>query len=351
MFINKNTPQLKSKKFFYTRNIYDCFMFFNELEILKLRLEYLWPYVDYFIIVESRKTVQGRTKPLFFEENKEKFKHYSHKIKHLIVDDFPPGVAPHTMETIQRNAMISCLKSCKDRDFIMISDIDELPNLNQMPENLRDGVVYHFLQDQHIYFANIYKEKHIIWEGGTKIVTYKTIRENLLSEAFVHYRPTFLREYNLGPTLTKIRLYRKTKFIYNGGYHLTYLGGVSRIMKKLKSFSHPELIESGKFNKEFITKSFSKGLDIGIRGEDISRSPQKIYRMPETDNLELFRKHLPVDFFNESCGMQNKLIYQLNRNLEILIIIIRSLFRISYLVIRGVFCKLFKKSLSKSSLT
>ena len=204
MLVNKKS--LKSSSKLKRRKVYDCFMFFNEIELLNLRLEYLSPYVDFFILVESKKSTQARDKSLFFNDNKSKFKKYLHKIKHLVVDDFPEGAVPHTIETIQRNAMISCLEDCNDDDLILISDLDEIPNLSAIPNKLYDGVVYHFIQNQYIYFVNIYKENHIIWEGGTKLVTYKTISDNLLDEAFVKYGPTFLSQYNISTTLTKIRL-------------------------------------------------------------------------------------------------------------------------------------------------
>lgn len=334
MTLKKKIFQLEAK--LKKHKVYDCFIFFNELELLNFRLEYLSPYVDFFVLAESRKTTQGNSKPLFFDENKSRFKKYIHKIKHVIIDDFPAQAVPHTIETIQRNAMVSCLSDCKSDDLILISDLDEIPNLKKIPKKVYDGVVYHFLQDQLIYFANIYKEKHIIWEGGTKIVTYKTISDNLLDEAFVHYGPTFLKEYNEATTLTKVRLHRKTKFIYNGGYHLTYFGGVDRIIQKLKTFSHPELIRSGKFTKEFITQNLSNGLDI-------FDSNQKIYRLPTTKFLVLLRKFLPKIFFYENCIVQNKFGYHSRRIYEILLIFIRSVLRIRYLALKSIIHKFLKK--------
>jgi hypothetical protein len=330
--------KFKSKTQLNRRKVYDCFMFSNELELLNFRFEYLSPYVDFFVLVESRKTTQGNPKPLFYNDNKSKFKKHIHKIKHLVVDDFPTGAVPHTIETIQRNAMISCLVNCNAHDLILISDLDEVPNLNKVPKKLYDGIVYHFLQDQLIYFANVYKEKHIIWEGGTKIVTYKTIRDNSLDEAFVNYGPTFLKENNEGTTLTKVRLYRKTKFIYNGGYHLTFFGGVDRILKKLKTFSHSELIESGKFTKKFITHNLSNGTDI-------LDTNQKIYRLPTSKFLKLLRKFLPKSFFYENCDTQNKFSYHFRRTYEILLISLRSILRIRWMILRSIIFKFLKKDL------
>jgi beta-1,4-mannosyl-glycoprotein beta-1,4-N-acetylglucosaminyltransferase len=329
--------KFKSKTQLNRRKVYDCFMFSNELELLNFRFEYLSPYVDFFVLVESRKTTQGNPKPLFYNDNKSKFKKHIHKIKHLVIDDFPTGTVAFTNESIQRNAMISCLVDCNTHDLILISDLDEIPNLNKIPKKLYDGVVYHFLQDQHIYFANTYKEKHIIWEGGTKVVTYKTIRDNLLDEAFVCYGPTFLKEYNEDTTLTKVRLYRKTKFIYNGGYHLTYFGGVDKIIQKMKTFGHVELIESKKFTKKFIIQNLSNGIDI-------FDSNQKIYRLPTSKFLGLLREFLP-NFFYENCDTQNKFGYHLRRIYEILLISLRSIVRIRWRTLRSIIFKFLKKDL------
>ena len=66
--------------------IVDCFIFYNELEMLNYRLNLLNPYVDYFIIVEAHQTHVGKDKPLFLKENAEKFKQFNDKIIHVIVE-------------------------------------------------------------------------------------------------------------------------------------------------------------------------------------------------------------------------------------------------------------------------
>ena len=63
--------------------IYDCFMFYNEIDILKIRMDILYNYVDFFVIVEANKTLRGNEKPYFFEQNKVKFSAYEDKIIHL----------------------------------------------------------------------------------------------------------------------------------------------------------------------------------------------------------------------------------------------------------------------------
>ena len=73
--------------------IADCFIFYNELKMLDYRLHVLNHVVDYFILVEATHTHVGNPKPLFFQENKELFAPYLHKIIHIVVDDFPPSIS------------------------------------------------------------------------------------------------------------------------------------------------------------------------------------------------------------------------------------------------------------------
>lgn len=69
--------------------VYDCFSFFNELDLLEIRLNTLDSIVDKFILVESTLTHTGNQKPLFYAENKSRFKKFNDKIIHIIVDEFP----------------------------------------------------------------------------------------------------------------------------------------------------------------------------------------------------------------------------------------------------------------------
>ena len=67
--------------------IIDCFIFYNELDMLKFRLEYLYDTVDHFVLVEMYKTHSGNLKPYYFNENKKLFEKYLDKIVHVMVDD------------------------------------------------------------------------------------------------------------------------------------------------------------------------------------------------------------------------------------------------------------------------
>lgn len=110
--------------------IYDCFPFFNELELLQIRLGELNDTVDYFVLVESIETQRGTPKKLFFEENKHLFAPYLHKIIHVAVRENHPEFSMWEREHFQRNCIARGLKNCKDKDIILISDLDEIPKKN-----------------------------------------------------------------------------------------------------------------------------------------------------------------------------------------------------------------------------
>src|SRR5277367_3065030 len=89
--------------------IYDCFLFFNELELLEIRLNEMYEYVDYFVLVESTESFVGKPKPLYYAQNKERFNQFNDKIIHVIVSDSFRG-GYWEREYFQRNRIMDGLK-------------------------------------------------------------------------------------------------------------------------------------------------------------------------------------------------------------------------------------------------
>ena len=113
--------------------VYDSFQFFNELDILYLRMNILKDVVDKFVISESTVTFSGDKKPLFYEENKEMFREFEHKIIHNVVDDTPMDCDAFTRDHHQKCAVARGLAGCMPEDIVIFSDVDEIPN----PETLK----------------------------------------------------------------------------------------------------------------------------------------------------------------------------------------------------------------------
>ena len=126
--------------------IYDCFMYFDEDVILDLRLNILNPFIDYFVIVESTFNHKGEKK-LKFDINK--YKKFENKIIYLIFDKEPSGIEKvfdtdmrvkyqetyikcASRENGQRNFISKGLERVNEKDLILISDVDEIPNLEKI---------------------------------------------------------------------------------------------------------------------------------------------------------------------------------------------------------------------------
>lgn len=114
--------------------VFDCFPFFNELDVLEIRLTELDPLVDYFVIVEATLTHTGKPKPLYFDENRGRYNRFSRKIIHVVVDDLPSEPSDHWgREISQRQAIMRGLELARPDDRIITSDCDEIPK----PDMLR----------------------------------------------------------------------------------------------------------------------------------------------------------------------------------------------------------------------
>lgn len=109
--------------------VYDCFTFYNEFELLELRLKSLWNLVDYFVLVEADKNHNNKPKPFYFEARKEEFKEFLPKIRHipLKVDVEYKGTGDWQIENGQRNGILYGLSDAAPDDLVFISDVDEFP--------------------------------------------------------------------------------------------------------------------------------------------------------------------------------------------------------------------------------
>ena len=111
--------------------VIDCFIFYNELDMLEFRLNELNDLVDYFVLVECIKTHSNNDKELYFENNKTRFSKFLDKIIHIIVkDNIPQTSNSMDRENYQRNCIDEGIKklSLNNDDIIIIADLDEIPD-------------------------------------------------------------------------------------------------------------------------------------------------------------------------------------------------------------------------------
>jgi beta-1,4-mannosyl-glycoprotein beta-1,4-N-acetylglucosaminyltransferase len=198
--------------------IIDCFPFFNELDVLELRLNTLNEYVDYFVLVEASMTQSLKAKPFYFEQNKERYGKFLSKIIHVKIEDYP-NTGGWAMENYQRNCILEGLKKInpKNEDIILISDADEIPDLECINlEDLKNNIVS-FRMTYHTFYTNLITENKD-WIG-TVSAPYKNILEK---------SPQFFRN---NKDFFENRIY--------AGWHLGYMGGKEKVYQKFLSCIEP----------------------------------------------------------------------------------------------------------------
>lgn len=231
-------------------NILDCVTYFDEDIILELRLNILNDHITKFIITEGEYDHRGNKRKLNFDINKyEKFKD---KIIYLPVRDFPILDDPWKMLQYQRNYAMKEIKKYNNDTFILVSDIDEIPN----PERIRDftkgkanfGV---FEQLFFYYKLNLMNTTQTEWYGS-KICKKKHIKDL-----------DWLRAYKVKQyPWWRIDKPTNVKILKNGGWHFSFLYDEEGIIKKISSFQHTEFDKIEFKDKERISEKIAKGEDI-----------------------------------------------------------------------------------------
>lgn len=236
--------------------VYDCFSFFNELDLLEIRLNVLKDVVDRFVLVEAGETHAGSPKPFYFEQNRERFGAFLDRIEYVKIDHFPAGCkTAWWRENIQRNAISEGLKGANDDDIILVSDLDEIPRPEKIFEFKDVPGVKIFRQAYYAFYLNYLNVRWRRW-GGTRMLNYRDFKSAY--DGLDFYENEFLiPELNVNTTASKIRA-RDLPFsrggtheVKNGGWHFTCLGGVEAVAKKIQSFAHQEY-NDGKVDLERI---------------------------------------------------------------------------------------------------
>ena len=247
--------------------VYDCFPFFNELELLDIRCNELSGVVDRFVLVEATMTHNGDPKKLYYEENKERFAEFNDKIIHIVVDDFSGAEQGRTFqerawmrENIQRNAIAIALNHVLDDDIVIVSDIDEIPRASKVRELVgRCGPdeVIGFALAQYNYFLNLRNVSNPIWGNDPKMARVATFRDKSAYRTSP-YNHFILKPVNQGLTATRFRYIHPTRRIADAGWHFSYLGGIESAVNKLRAFNEMGLY-SKKNIEQFVQRKIAAG--------------------------------------------------------------------------------------------
>jgi len=243
--------------------IYDGFAFFNEMDLLELRLEHLSPVVDHFILVEATRTFQKKPKPLYYQENKKRFERFHDKIIHVVIDEFPTfwtkfrRVTTWHYDNHQKEGILQGLKDAAPDDVVIVSDLDEIPFRDKVLEYRDKPGIRVFEQFQAYYFLN-YICTHIHDYDGKAVAQRNRA-------GYGRWRGSVMLEKKLIKDIKKTRTLHDEEgphiqVIENGGWHYSFMGGVEKILYKMQSWTHPEYNDRGTLDQ--VVDNIMNGRDL-----------------------------------------------------------------------------------------
>lgn len=227
--------------------IYDCFLFNNELEILEIRLNELAGVVDKFVITESTVTHMNKPKRLHYYENRKKFEKFKSQIIHNVIKDSPNVNNPWIINDFQFSQMARGLDQAKPEDIILFGDADEIPHSKKIIEWSKIGGKHKvFYQWMAFYFLNYASTKPYNWPG-THMMKLSDLKK---------LQTMWIAKYS-----------KVDDYIPQGGWHLSYMGGIKRIQEKISAQAHQEY-NTDKYNTpENIMLAIKQGKDFMGVGE------------------------------------------------------------------------------------
>ena len=229
-------------------NVYDCFMYFDEDLLVDLRFNILNNYVSKFIITEATYTHNGTKKKLKFDINN--FKRFKNKIEYIVVDNEPPNILKinnndspekkgqklilngYARDNYQRNRLADGIKKAEENDIIIVSDLDEIPNLKNINFHNVSNKIIQFKQKMFYYKLNLFYPE-FDWFGSKAckkkyLISPQWLR-NIKSKRYSKFRLDLL--FNK-------KKYSDIFYVLDGGWHFTCIRNAEELEYKLLNFAH-----------------------------------------------------------------------------------------------------------------
>ena len=264
--------------------IYDCFMFYDEDLIADLRFNILNQYINEFVVVESKYTHSGEKRELLFNINN--YPNFKHKINYIVLENEPDTLekvydddtedkknSKYIMnalkrENYHRNEISKGLIKASPEDLILISDVDEIPNLSKLDINKINNEIILFKQNFYYYKLNL-KLEDMPWYG-TKACKFKILKSpqwlrNIKDKKYPFWRVD---------VLFSDKKYSNIKHIDNGGWHFSNMKTPADIEKKMKTYLHHREYDINPLGKKKI--------------EEIMKSKKSIYNLRADMKTEKF---------------------------------------------------------------
>ncbi|HMV37017.1 MAG TPA: hypothetical protein PKD60_14045 [Turneriella sp.] len=278
--------------------IYDMFPFFNELELLEIRLNELDPVVDVFILAEARHTFQKKPKELVFEKNKDRFAKFLPKIRHVIVDELPGFFYKWrrpdawVVSDFQKGQVVRGLDDAQGGDTVIFSDVDEIPKASAVLSATGKAGITVFEQRLYAYYLNNicvdydthgqicvaqYNRDGLGWWRGSVMMDFDNFRKmnkSIKKMRLLHDRPE--------PEVTVMK---------DSGWHFTSIGDVEKIALKLESYEHSEANTDENKNPESMRQRIREGKSIFMDNKSLHKIVPLDATFPQylVDNRDRFQ--------------------------------------------------------------
>jgi beta-1,4-mannosyl-glycoprotein beta-1,4-N-acetylglucosaminyltransferase len=267
--------------------IFDCFTFFNELDILELRLKELDAVVDYFVIGEATRTFSNEPKPLHFTDNQQRFARFLPKIIHVVIDDLPAGGDAWDREAFQRNALERGLERAGPEDVIMVSDVDEIPfpqNVAPLTPDAMRGHIWFIECDYYTYKLDLAIENKWVGLCAIRAIQKKYLPPLQTLRAFRARQSRRLpmpvnQAINVAKNVFRVGRPLTHVLVEHGGWHFTFVNTPEKIQYKIASYAHQERNTPEFNNLENIQRMIAEGRSVcgrRLRRVDLSQMPRTV---------------------------------------------------------------------------
>jgi beta-1,4-mannosyl-glycoprotein beta-1,4-N-acetylglucosaminyltransferase len=306
------------ERFFYLTNkrkikIYDCFLFFNENDLLEIRLNELSNIVDYFVIVESKYTFTKKDKP--FNLDLKRFEKFKDKIIYIQHQDFIRSPNPWDMEKHQRNKLIDGLNSynkASNEDLIILSDLDEIPKASKIIEA----------------FYLIYKNNQKYIKFNLK--NYYYALNNKMTEPNNLLGPACTKRKNIN-TMQDLRKNNEYTLIQDSGWHYSFVQSLENIINKMQAYSHQEVNKYPNNELKFIKERIETGHGHFVNSGEIfkivklnsNNCPKYVLKNKKKYDKLIFKHEEPTIwskivslYYNEICKLQKYTLGLRNKSSE-----------------------------------
>lgn len=258
------------------RKVYDCFLFFNELDLLEIRFNQHYDFVDYFVICESAYTFTGQKKTKLFLENQERFKKFLDKVIYISIDKFPEELDTGARDFYQRQYLLNGIKDAQADDLIIFADVDEIFKEEAIKRALDFDGVSHFRMGIYQFYLNM-------------LIANDWLAPFALPKKFIPNLAVACEVKDASLTFARFHMDRLCKsgnvpvqIVEDSGWHFTFMGGFDVVKAKLRAYAHADDYWPAMMRDD---KRLQQVLDIGIK---IWSSDELVSYVPIDDSFPLF---------------------------------------------------------------